>query len=107
RAKITTASEVHSSKAMRTYREKVRAHAAFRLAEVERISDPVEIGREFRRFIKIEDQRLRIADRCGASGRWIAHARSLVLDVVVANAFRAANASARSEERRVGTECSG
>jgi len=79
---------------MRTHREKVLAHAAARLADVEQVSDPVAISREFRRFLKIEDQRLRIADRCGASGRWIAHARSVVLDVIVERAFRTANRSA-------------
>jgi len=78
---------------MRTYCEKVRAHAAARLTKVEGISDPVEIGGEFRRFIKIEDQRLRMADRCGASGRWIAYARSVVLDVIVEHSFRIANSS--------------
>src|SRR5882762_10612378 len=76
---------------MRTHREKVFAHAAASLAGVEQASDPVDIAREFRRFLKIEDQRLRIADRCGASGRWIAHARSSVLDLIVERAFRVAN----------------
>ena len=79
---------------MRTHREKVLAHAAARLADVEQVSSPVELAPEFRRFLKIEDQRLRIADRCGASGRWIAYARSVVLDVIVERAFRAANSSA-------------
>src|SRR5260370_8906544 len=91
-AKIRTASQVLSSSATRTHREKVLAHAAARLGDVE-VSDPVAIAREFRRFLKIEDQRLRIADRCGASGRWIAHARSVVLDFIVERAFPPAIAS--------------
>src|SRR5258708_2461405 len=90
-AKIRTASQVLSSRAMRNHREKVLAHAAVRLADVEQVSDPVAIARQFRRFLKIEDQRLSIADRCGASGRWIAHARSVVLDVIVERTFRVAN----------------
>ena len=67
---------------MRTHQEKILAHGAARLAGIEQVSDPVDIDREFRRFLKIEDQRLRIADRCGASGRWIANARSAVLDLL-------------------------
>jgi [protein-PII] uridylyltransferase len=90
-AKIRNASVVQSSKFMRTHREKVLAHAAARLGAVEQVSDPVDIAWEFRRFLKIEDQRLRIADRCGASGHWIAHARSAVLDFIVEHAFRVAN----------------
>src|SRR5260370_29122194 len=61
------------------------------LAGVEQVSDPADVAREFRRFLKIEDQRLRIADRCGASGYWVAHARSAVLDLIVERAFRVAN----------------
>ena len=34
---------------------------------------------------------MRIADRCGASGRWIAHARSSVLDLIVERTFSVAN----------------
>src|SRR5258708_23039492 len=90
-AKIRNASGVQSSRVMRTHQEKVLAHAAARLAGIEQVSDPVDIAREFRRFLKIEDQRLRIADRCGASGRWIAHARSAVPDLIVDRAFRVAN----------------
>src|SRR6267378_8198418 len=76
---------------MRTHQEKVLAHAAARLAGIEQVSDPVDIAREFRRFLKIEDQRLRIADRCGASGHWIANARSTVVDLIVEHTFRVAN----------------
>src|SRR5882672_10409370 len=91
RAKIRNQSGVESSRVMRTHQEKILAHAAARLAGIDQVSDPVDIAREFRRFLKIEDQRLRIADRCGASGYWIAHARSSVLDLIVARAFRVAN----------------
>ncbi len=76
---------------MRTHQEKILVHAAARLAGIDQVSDPVDVAREFRRFLKIEDQRLRIADRCGASGHWIAHARSAVLDLIVERAFRVAN----------------
>src|SRR5260370_24765463 len=76
---------------MRPHQEKILAHAAARLAGIEQVSDPVDVAREFRRFLKIEDQRLRIADRCGASGHWIAQARSAVLDLIVERAFRVAN----------------
>ncbi len=91
RAKVRKHLGVHSSRVMRTHQEKVLAHAAASLAGVEQVSDPADVAREFRRFLKIEDQRLRIADRCGASGHWVAHARSAVLDLIVERAFRVAN----------------
>ena len=86
-----TATETQATASLRTHREKVLAHAGTRLAEIERLSDSSEISQRFRTFLKVEDERLRMAHRAGASGQWTAHARSLVLDIVVEKAFRAAS----------------
>src|SRR6266699_4981919 len=87
-AKTRNMSPVRASNARRLHEEKVLAHAATRLAETE-LQEPNEISKRLRRFLKIEDERLRMAHRRGAAGQWTAQARSFVLDVVVEHAFRA------------------
>lgn len=84
------AGEFPISDSTRTHREKVLAHAATRLGGIDHLSDPEEIAARFRNFLKIEDERLRMAHRFGASGYWTAQARTFVLDRVVERAFRAA-----------------
>src|SRR5215813_9153979 len=79
---------------LRDYHNKVREHAAARLRDLEHL-EPAQISQRLRRFLKIEDERLRIAQRCGASGHWTAKARCYVLDVIIEYAFRA---TAWSEE---------
>jgi hypothetical protein len=63
---------------MRTYREKVLAHAHTRLDGIERLVDPDEIAARLKTFLKIEDHRLKIAHRFGAPGRWTNEARNFV-----------------------------
>lgn len=65
-------------------------HAAERFAVTSHFADAPAISREFKTFLKIEDQRLKIALRCGASGMQTAAARSSVLDLVVERAYQAA-----------------
>ena len=72
---------------MEIYREKVREHAARRLPLTNPF-DPAAAAQRLRRFIKLEDQRLRMAIRRGAAGRWLSEARCFALDVVVLHAFR-------------------
>jgi [protein-PII] uridylyltransferase len=74
---------------MRTHQEKTLAHAATRLDEIKTLTDPDEITGRFRAFLKIEDQRLRMAHRFGATGRQTAAARSFVIDQIVTRAFHA------------------
>ncbi len=54
------------------------------------LGDAQSISRELKAFLKIEDQRLKIAHRCGAPGSQTAAARSSVLDLVVERAYQAA-----------------
>ena len=60
------------------------------------------INRELRAFIRLEDERLRIADRLGASGQWIARTRSFTIDLLVEYVFqyacRAANESRQTQD---------
>jgi [protein-PII] uridylyltransferase len=72
---------------LRIYREKVREHAERRLPSADPF-DPARAAQRLRRFLKLEDERLRMASRCGASGRWLSEARCFALDVVVQHAFR-------------------
>ena len=72
---------------MRIYREKVCEHAARRLA----LTDPFDAAtaaHRLRRFLKLEDERLRMAIRDRATGRWLSDARCFAVDVVVQHAFR-------------------
>jgi [protein-PII] uridylyltransferase len=65
-------------------------HLRSRLPLNELPIDAAEISKQFRSFLKIEDQRLRMAHRRGAAGCHTAAARSSVLDLVVERAFQAA-----------------
>jgi [protein-PII] uridylyltransferase len=71
----------------KSYREKVLAHAANSLTAATAETEPAEVSRPLRRFLKIEDHRLRINHQLGASGCETAAARSFVIDIVVRHAF--------------------
>ncbi|MCU1265459.1 MAG: protein-P-II uridylyltransferase [Acidobacteria bacterium] len=79
-----------------SYRERVQTHAAARLTPLIADNDPANVSRTLRRFLKIEDQRLKIAHFIGASGCETATARSFVVDLVVEQAF------AHARRRNVG-----
>jgi [protein-PII] uridylyltransferase len=67
------------------------SHAQERFSISRPLGDAAAISRELRSFLKIEDQRLKIAHRCGAPGLQTAAARSAVLDLVVQRACEAAS----------------
>ena len=79
-----------------------RSHRAKVLAQVSALIEPAherelpELASRFRRFLKIEMQRLRMAHEAGATGRQSAVTRSFVVDVVVEHAFRRAMKSLES-----------
>ncbi|HEV2834709.1 MAG TPA: [protein-PII] uridylyltransferase [Pyrinomonadaceae bacterium] len=81
-------SRVTNSPSLLRHQDKVRAHAERRFACLVSSSRPETVARQFRTFLKLEDERLRVADRLGASGRWIACARSFTLDLLVQYIFR-------------------
>lgn len=82
--------EALSIRPARTHRHKALAHAATRLVAADGLSHTTEISELFRAFIKIEDRRLKMGLRLGASGTETAAARSFVLDLVAARAFQIA-----------------
>jgi [protein-PII] uridylyltransferase len=71
----------------KSYCEKVLAHAATRFTPPIAESDPAVVSRSLRRFLKIEDQRLRMYHYLGAPGCETAAARSFVIDLAVKHAF--------------------
>jgi [protein-PII] uridylyltransferase len=80
------------------YRRKVQAHAARRLAALSGVSDPVEAAAQLRAFIKLEDERLKIAHRCGAPGSWTVTARSFALDCLIERIFQHLKRSGEASE---------
>src|SRR5713101_1119467 len=82
-----------------SYREKVRAHAATRLAAMLPETSPAEVSLALRRFLKIEDQRLKMAHYLGTAGCETAARRSFVLDLVVLKAFRHAEHESKTDDR--------
>src|SRR5918994_830591 len=82
--------EVIPIRPARTYRHKVLAHAAERLAAGDTLPHTSEVSEQFRAFLKVEDRRLKMALGLGASGTETAAARSFVLDLVAARAFQTA-----------------
>ncbi|MBV8859040.1 MAG: [protein-PII] uridylyltransferase [Acidobacteria bacterium] len=86
---LISEAEIPQARATRTHRGKVLAHAATRLAACERLSNGAELSKLFRAFLRVEERRLSIGLRLGASGCHTAAARSFVLDLVADAAFRA------------------
>src|SRR6266566_2998116 len=86
----TTQIETPSVPRWRTHGEKALLHAEERFSLNRPLGDATAISRELRTFLKIEDQRLKIAHRCGTPGSQMAAARSSVLDLVVERAYQAA-----------------
>ena len=72
---------------IRMYREKVRKHVDQRLRPSDPFNPATAVQR-LRSFLKLEDERLRMAIRRGAAGHWLSEARCFVLDIVVQHAFR-------------------
>ena len=80
-----------------SYLEKVRTHAETSLGGTTSERDPAVVSRTLRRFLKIEDQRLKMAHYLGTPGCETAAARSFVLDIVVQHAFRHATQVSQSD----------
>jgi len=87
---VTNEAETIFAPRKRSHSDKVQSHAAVRFSLHHPLANPAEISQQFRTFLKIEDQRLKMAHRCGAPGRQVAAARSSTLDLVVERAYHAA-----------------
>ena len=86
----------------RSHLDKVRAHADSRLAHPVGSTDPAEIVRSFRSFLKIESHRLRMAHSAGISGCETALVRSFVVDLIVQHALEHADPAADRNQTRNG-----
>lgn len=78
----------------RRYHEKVLDHATRRLSR--NSDDATKEVQSLRRFLQLEDERLRMAVRHGQSGRWLSEARCFVLDVAVQHAYLQAKSHSRT-----------
>lgn len=86
----------------RSYSEKVSAHADARLAPAASEADADDVARALRRFLKIEDKRLRTTHNLDAGGCEAAAKRSYVLDIVVKSAFQHAARIAKIDDPQNG-----
>jgi [protein-PII] uridylyltransferase len=72
------------------YLDKVLRHAEERLV-LKSGARPAEILNVYKKFLKVEEHRLRMLHRAGADGREIAQGRAHVMDVVLRHVFKAAD----------------
>ncbi|HUI06515.1 MAG TPA: [protein-PII] uridylyltransferase [Verrucomicrobiae bacterium] len=72
------------------YLDKVLRHAEERLV-LKSGTRPAEILNVYKKFLKVEEHRLRMLHRAGAGGREIAQGRAHVMDVVLRHVFKAAD----------------
>src|SRR5712672_1110603 len=82
----------------KSYQQKVLTHGATRLAATTAETDPAAVSGLLRRFLKIEDHRLRMNHYFGAPGCETAAARSFVVDIAVKHAFHIAAQVAASNK---------
>jgi [protein-PII] uridylyltransferase len=95
---VKSEAEIISIRQAQTYRQKVLAHAFTRLAESSPHAHTTELSKLFRAFLKVEDRRLNISLRLGASGCETAARRSFVLDIMADWAFQLATHGGESGE---------
>ena len=74
--------------------EKVLRHAEERLV-LKPGARPAEILSTYKKFLKVEEHRLRLLHHAGAGGREIAQGRAQVMDVVLRHVFKAADENYR------------
>ncbi|HVF29255.1 MAG TPA: [protein-PII] uridylyltransferase, partial [Pyrinomonadaceae bacterium] len=78
-----------------THRQMVVRHAERKLSDVAQLDEP-ELSERLRGFLRVEEERLRIAQRMAAAGQQTAAARSFVHDTFVSFLFKSASQSGNS-----------
>ena len=78
----------------RRHHEKVREHAEQRLV-LKSGAKPAEILDLYKKFLKVEEHRLRLAHGAGADGREVARGRAHVMEVTLRHIFEAATENVR------------
>ena len=81
------------------YLEKVLRHAEERLV-LKSGARPAEILNIYKKFLKVEEHRLRMLHRAGGGGREIAQGRAQVMDVVLRHVLNAADENYRQTHSR-------
>lgn len=71
------------------HRDKVLHHAANRLV-IPPDAAPAELLAAYKKFLKVEEHRLRLYHNSGASGRQVCHARAEMMDILLRKLFEAA-----------------
>src|SRR5215210_1125009 len=82
------------------HREKVLAHAESQLA-LQGKETPAELLTLYKKFLKIEDHRLRLKHYAGGGGREIAQQRAELVDIVLRHLFEAAIAKPKADQREL------
>src|SRR5439155_1814227 len=85
---------------MLRHREKVLAHAEQQLA-LQGKESSAELLALYKKFLKIEDHRLRLKHYAGGGGREIAQQRAELVDIVLRHLFHAAVAKSVEKEAEV------
>ena len=85
--------------AVSRHREKVLAHAEAQLA-LQGKESPAELLALYKRFLKIENHRLRLTHYAEGGGREIAHQRASLVDIVLRHLFDGAAAKTRDVNMR-------
>ena len=91
--RTAAAGEAGQMDAVSRHREKVLAHAEAQLA-LQGKESPAELLALYKRFLKIENHRLRLKHYAGGGGREIAHQRASLVDIVLRHLFDGAAAKA-------------
>ncbi|MBA2646693.1 MAG: hypothetical protein H0U81_07835, partial [Pyrinomonadaceae bacterium] len=94
----------NSPRSAETHRQMVVRHAERKLSDVARLDEP-ELSERLRGFLRVEEERLRIAQRMTAAGQQTAAARSFVHDTFVSFLFKSATQTGNSSEASRAENC--
>jgi [protein-PII] uridylyltransferase len=97
--RTAAAGQANRLDAVSRHREKVLAHAEAQLA-LQGKESPAELLALYKRFLKIENHRLRLKHYAGGGGRELAHQRASLVDIVLRHLFDGAAAKAGEVDLR-------
>ena len=80
----------------------IEQHVEDKLHRIEKVENPAERLSSYRKFLKIETQRLHLRHRFGVGGREIVGARSLIVDLMIRRMVRSVIEDAGANESSFG-----